>query len=155
VVMQHGRIEQADTPETLYDRPATLFVAGFIGAMNILAEADALAMDPSLQGQLPAGTIGIRPEDIQIGPARGDGLTVTDSAKRGGTRLVLLSGAHGQTLRVQLDSHAAAPLPGARVTATFRRLLVYRDGAPPLELHRPAAPAPMEQAAWLTGSTPR
>ena len=39
VVMNHGRIEQAGAPLELYDRPANLFVAGFIGspAMNLLA----------------------------------------------------------------------------------------------------------------------
>jgi putative spermidine/putrescine transport system ATP-binding protein len=155
VVMQHGRVEQADRPEALYDRPATLFVAGFIGAMNILAEADALAMDPSLQGGIPPGFVAVRPEDVELAPASRDGLTVTDSVKRGGARLVVLSGTHGQTLRVQLDHHTMAPRPGERVTTRFRRLLVYREAAPPVELHRAAAPVRMEQAAWLTGPTPR
>ncbi|MBN9064242.1 MAG: ABC transporter ATP-binding protein [Rhizobiales bacterium] len=34
-VMNKGRIEQIDTPQTIYDRPATRFVAGFIGNANI------------------------------------------------------------------------------------------------------------------------
>src|SRR3954451_1588584 len=38
-VMRKGMLQQADTPQTLYDRPNNLFVAGFIGspAMNLLA----------------------------------------------------------------------------------------------------------------------
>jgi iron(III) transport system ATP-binding protein len=36
VVMNHGRIEQVDDPVTLYGRPATRFVAGFIGRTNFL-----------------------------------------------------------------------------------------------------------------------
>jgi len=36
VVMNRGRIEQTAAPATLYDRPATRFVASFIGTMNIL-----------------------------------------------------------------------------------------------------------------------
>ncbi|MER8798527.1 ABC transporter ATP-binding protein [Mesorhizobium sp. M0984] len=36
VVMRAGRIEQTDTPEALYDRPATCFVANFMGEANIL-----------------------------------------------------------------------------------------------------------------------
>jgi ABC-type Fe3+/spermidine/putrescine transport system ATPase subunit len=36
VVMNHGRIEQTDDPVTLYNRPATRFVAGFIGRTNFL-----------------------------------------------------------------------------------------------------------------------
>ncbi len=41
-VMNAGRVEQFDTPEALYDRPATLFVATFIGTANLI------------NGQLPA-----------------------------------------------------------------------------------------------------
>ncbi len=36
-VMHAGRVEQFDTPEAIYDRPATLFVATFIGTANLLA----------------------------------------------------------------------------------------------------------------------
>jgi spermidine/putrescine transport system ATP-binding protein len=36
VVMNHGRIEQLGTPHELYERPATRFVAGFIGTSNLL-----------------------------------------------------------------------------------------------------------------------
>ena len=35
-VMRQGRIEQIDSPARLYDRPATLFVNGFVGAANLL-----------------------------------------------------------------------------------------------------------------------
>ncbi len=35
-VMHAGRVEQFDTPEAIYDRPATLFVATFIGTANLL-----------------------------------------------------------------------------------------------------------------------
>ena len=35
-VMRHGRIEQLGTPEELYERPATEFVAGFLGVSNLL-----------------------------------------------------------------------------------------------------------------------
>jgi putative spermidine/putrescine transport system ATP-binding protein len=36
-VMNRGRVEQVDTPVAVYDRPATLFVSGFIGTTNRLA----------------------------------------------------------------------------------------------------------------------
>jgi iron(III) transport system ATP-binding protein len=36
VVMNHGRIEQAGTPEDIYQRPSSVFVARFIGGTNIL-----------------------------------------------------------------------------------------------------------------------
>jgi spermidine/putrescine transport system ATP-binding protein len=35
-VMNHGRIEQIGSPEEVYERPATRFVAGFIGTANLL-----------------------------------------------------------------------------------------------------------------------
>jgi spermidine/putrescine transport system ATP-binding protein len=35
-VMRHGRIEQLGTPEELYERPTTAFVAGFLGVSNLL-----------------------------------------------------------------------------------------------------------------------
>jgi putative spermidine/putrescine transport system ATP-binding protein len=43
-VMNHGRVEQFGTPEEIYDRPATQFVAGFVGTTNLLAGT--LARDP-------------------------------------------------------------------------------------------------------------
>jgi spermidine/putrescine transport system ATP-binding protein len=35
-VMNHGRVEQVDLPENVYERPATTFVAGFIGVSNLM-----------------------------------------------------------------------------------------------------------------------
>ena len=35
-VMNHGRVEQVDAPEQVYERPATTFVAGFIGVSNLM-----------------------------------------------------------------------------------------------------------------------
>jgi multiple sugar transport system ATP-binding protein len=88
VVMRAGNIEQIGAPLELYDRPANLFVAGFIGSpsINLLAgtvrHADGLpvldlgdGITLPLPSALPASlvgrsiTCGIRPEDIQIGPS--------------------------------------------------------------------------------------
>ncbi|WP_149764626.1 ABC transporter ATP-binding protein [Neomesorhizobium albiziae] len=64
VVMRDGRIEQTDTPEALYDRPATRFVANFLGEANILDDAD---FKVESDNELPAGTVAmIRPERICI-----------------------------------------------------------------------------------------
>ena len=80
-----GRIQQIDTPMALYERPANLFVATFLGspAMNVLTgrlvRADGLALDLGDGLRLPLGaargrrsrgwnarsTVGIRPEDLQ------------------------------------------------------------------------------------------
>ncbi|MGF1554187.1 MAG: ABC transporter ATP-binding protein [Paracoccaceae bacterium] len=56
VVMNAGRVEQTGRPMDVYARPASLFVAGFIGSppMNALR-------DPA-----GGGTLGVRPEDVEI-----------------------------------------------------------------------------------------
>ena len=75
VVMRAGKVEQAGTPDELYDDPANLFVAGFIGSprMNFLrgkATSGSIVLDA---GGTVAGTgsgdvqFGIRPEHFEIG----------------------------------------------------------------------------------------
>ncbi len=83
VVMSHGRIEQMGTPRELYDRPANLFVAQFLGepGMNILdgRVADGRIEGPGFALPLPAGaagvadrlSVGIRPEDLVEDPSDG------------------------------------------------------------------------------------
>src|SRR5262245_31857172 len=82
-VMNKGRIEQIAAPATLYDRPATRFVASFIGTMNILEARpaggdgahrtfmagglvlDVACSDGAHAASRPSETIGVRPEDLQ------------------------------------------------------------------------------------------
>src|SRR5438445_3255612 len=61
VVLNAGNIEQYGSPLELYERPANLFVAGFIGSprMNLIGKEAA--------AQYGAATIGIRPEHISVG----------------------------------------------------------------------------------------
>jgi putative spermidine/putrescine transport system ATP-binding protein len=61
-VMNQGRIEQVGTPADVYERPATGFVAGFVGASNVLAGEAARAVT----GNPAAFTI--RPEKIRLAP---------------------------------------------------------------------------------------
>jgi sn-glycerol 3-phosphate transport system ATP-binding protein len=66
MVMNAGRMEQFGTPEEVYNRPATTFVASFMGSppMNLLKNA------PNADfGGLPGAIFGIRPEHLQIGGA--------------------------------------------------------------------------------------
>ncbi|MDA9513093.1 ABC transporter ATP-binding protein [Bradyrhizobium sp. CCBAU 11430] len=64
VVMRAGRIEQTDTPEAIYDRPATQFVAKFLGEANIL-ENPGFTIEAN--APQPSGTVAmIRPERICI-----------------------------------------------------------------------------------------
>ena len=72
VVMNGGKIEQVGKPIELYDRPASLFVAGFIGSppMNLF-DVDKLKSlyAADFPQNLPAGTgiVGVRPDAIVLG----------------------------------------------------------------------------------------
>ena len=59
-VFNHGLIEQVGTPAEVYERPATRFVAGFVGTSNLVTGSAAVA----LIGK--EGTFTIRPEKIHI-----------------------------------------------------------------------------------------
>lgn len=59
-VFNAGRIEQVGAPADVYERPATAFVAGFVGTSNLLRGDVANAV----VGQ--AGTFTIRPEKIRL-----------------------------------------------------------------------------------------
>jgi spermidine/putrescine ABC transporter ATP-binding subunit len=81
VVMRDGRIEQAGTPEEIYRRPASRFVANFIGASNMFTgvverseSASSLVVTPTghklvvpLSGSEGSGvTVSVRPEAIEL-----------------------------------------------------------------------------------------
>ena len=85
-VMSRGRIEQLGTPRDVYERPATRFVADFIGASTILRGraigADLVALSPGLTikvsavGALAMGRdveLAIRPERVHLAAAPGTG----------------------------------------------------------------------------------
>jgi len=59
VVFDRGRVEQAGPAHEVYERPATAFVAGFVGTSNVLG--------PDLVGR--DGDWSVRPEKITVGPA--------------------------------------------------------------------------------------
>ena len=67
VILNHGRIEQIGTPEDVYDRPASTFVAGFIGAppMNLVPAAALPNAVLAAAGQ-PSDKLllGVRPEHL-------------------------------------------------------------------------------------------
>ena len=70
VVLNAGRVEQVGTPLELYRRPASLFVAGFIGSprMNFLDGAFFDGVGASRNG---AATVGIRPEHFSLSRSEG------------------------------------------------------------------------------------
>ena len=71
VVLRDGKIEQVGTPLALYNRPANVFVAGFIGSprMNFFP-AEVLRLSAgSLLLPANAHTVGLRPEHVLLGEA--------------------------------------------------------------------------------------
>ncbi|MDP1782930.1 MAG: sn-glycerol-3-phosphate import ATP-binding protein UgpC [Hydrogenophaga sp.] len=80
IVMNAGNMEQFGTPEEVYSRPATTFVASFIGSppMNLLKNAP---------GGKPGQLLGIRPEHLDIG-TEGWSLVVDTVELLGAERLV-------------------------------------------------------------------
>jgi len=84
VVMDQGRVQQIGSPDDIYTRPETTFVAGFIGAppMNLLEGeiagrafvAEGFRVPGAPMGARAGVVLGIRPEDVRI-VAEGDGGT--------------------------------------------------------------------------------
>jgi len=115
IVMNGGHMEQFGTPEEVYNRPASTFVASFIGSppMNLLQHAPGTSA-----GQI----LGIRPEHLDITPVIENGgwtLTVDTVELLGAERLV--HARLGQeTLTLRLDESLPAPQPGSTFHATPR-----------------------------------
>jgi len=132
VVMHGGRIEQVGRPTELYDRPATLFVAGFIGSppMNLL-DATGLAglAGAAALENLPAGTdiVGIRPDCMALG--EGEGIALSG-------RIELVEPVGGEShlyLRVEgIDAPLVMVLSGRPALAEGAELAFH---LPPAALH--------------------
>jgi multiple sugar transport system ATP-binding protein len=119
-VMNQGVIEQFGSPQEIYDRPATMFVADFIGSppMNFLDFGGSLVKGrreirigngtqavPELRTDMAADdfVLGVRPEHVQIsesGPVRGE---VYGSEYLGTTQVVTIRTEQGQ-VRARLSS---------------------------------------------------
>ena len=113
-VLRAGRLEQVDTPRGLYERPATPFVASFVGTppMSLLQGADGAA-GVVRAASSPAGpcVLGVRPEHVHL--VDGDAATVRAVEDHGHEVHVVLEARGGRLLaRAPVGS---APGVGARV----------------------------------------
>ncbi|MGI3184971.1 sn-glycerol-3-phosphate import ATP-binding protein UgpC [Nioella aestuarii] len=98
MVLNGGYVEQFGTPIELYERPASVFVAGFIGspAMNFFAaEADGLSVTLPNGAVVPTGqsarggvTCGVRPEHLVLDPEGPIGMEVEMLEHLGGVTLL-------------------------------------------------------------------
>jgi spermidine/putrescine transport system ATP-binding protein len=147
-VMRHGRIEQIGAPEEVYDHPTTEFVAGFLGASNLLPgqvkerRADAvtvliaggsvLGMPP---GRMAADSddvrVGVRPEKIHIErasePAEESGWNAVEGDLRdvtyiGVSHQFTVDGPAGARLTVYEQNRGVGgiPFPGERVRLRWK-----------------------------------
>jgi iron(III) transport system ATP-binding protein len=139
VVMNHGRIDQVGSPEAIYSRPATPFVADFVGKMNFLPGRLTGPTSAEVQGrrlvfidavEWPPGTsvsVCLRPEDVavrEVSPAAGNVLELRVArmefvGNHFATTLEGLGG--GLTLAVDLSINAVRDLGiGAGATIPVR-----------------------------------
>ena len=113
VVLRKGRVEQVDTPLGLYNRPANLFVAGFIGAPNmnffVTAAQGGQAVLPGdivvpVAAEGPV-TLGIRPQHLRLAAPGDPGIParVTLVEALGAETVVHAAVAPGQTVVTVLD----------------------------------------------------
>jgi spermidine/putrescine transport system ATP-binding protein len=149
VVMRDGEIEQEGEPAAVYDAPATLWVAGFVGASNrlsglIRATADAITLETDVativgghaHGELAAGQRAIaviRPEDLHVSHVRGEGAnrlraTVQELLVVGGYVKIVAVTAGGLELlaraaRASLESGELEA--GAEIDVSWRRDAVH------------------------------
>jgi len=143
-VMNRGEILQAGPPGEIYNRPATMFVAGFIGspAMNFLpvngpfaAGAEEVRINgaviavPRLREALPhaSGVLGARPEHLELADGAAFRGRVFGVEYMGARQLVTVDTDAGR-LRVRAANSARARI-GDTVGLSFRReALVLFDG---------------------------
>jgi len=64
VVMNHGKVEQVGSPAEIYDHPATPFVMGFIGSVNVLPSHSQLFQSNGFDAAQPETFL--RPHDIEV-----------------------------------------------------------------------------------------
>ncbi|MDP2119918.1 MAG: ABC transporter ATP-binding protein [Hoeflea sp.] len=107
-VFDHGKIMQTGTPEEIYRRPKTRFVADFVGSSNVLS--------PDLTRRLggPAEWASLRPEDIRLGGEARHEAQVTSLSFLGSATRVTLDLA-GEKLTVLLPAGTDVPAQGASV----------------------------------------
>ena len=110
-VFNDGKIMQIGTPEDIYRRPKTRFVADFVGSSNVLS--------PEITQLLggPKQWASLRPEDIRLSD-KGVAATIINASFLGAsTRLAL--DLNGQRINVLLPANIAVPAQGSSAKIGF------------------------------------
>src|SRR5690625_1035681 len=121
VCMNAGRIEQVGSPEEIYSRPATRFVADFVGSSTLLSASEAERLGVEGAGNTGDRLFALRPEDVSVrldpaGPGRIRTITFLGSVNRveieiAGILLLAETGrlsglAEGKSVSVEIDPAA-------------------------------------------------
>ncbi|TYP85944.1 ABC transporter ATP-binding protein [Blastococcus xanthinilyticus] len=125
-VMRAGRLEQVASPDELYERPATAFVAEFVGTMNRLpatlggGAVELLGTRRPVSGAAPSGgpvVALVRPESLVVtADPVGAGRVVTRTFSGASTRVLVVL-PDGVEVRIDVASaESQALVPGAPVT---------------------------------------
>jgi sn-glycerol 3-phosphate transport system ATP-binding protein len=122
VVLNQGRVEQIGTPTEVYRRPASRFVAGFIGAPAMNFMAGSMAKDGRIAIGSGTGvpiTIGVRPDEIKLleAPQKGTLDFEVELVEELGTGQVLYgrSGEMEMTVMRNGSAESGLPRPGQRL----------------------------------------
>jgi putative spermidine/putrescine transport system ATP-binding protein len=149
--MRDGRLEQLDTPENIYRRPATTFVAEFVGAMNRVAgrigeDGEMVVLGqrvPIVPGQpgveyAPGAAVEalLRPEALQALPDAGGPGEITERTFLGSAVRLKVNLDSGQEILVEAPSHGTELPLGARVglKVVVDRVVVADPGTAPVPL---------------------
>ncbi|GAB4066401.1 ABC transporter ATP-binding protein [Ancylobacter sonchi] len=116
-VFNEGRIVQVGPPEEVYERPATRFVAAFVGAANVIEPDTASSLGA------PARLCSLRPEKLVLLPADGAAPAgaavveahVVDVSYQGAVRRLAVRTAAGTALTAAVPAARLAPAPGETV----------------------------------------
>jgi putative spermidine/putrescine transport system ATP-binding protein len=141
-VLREGRLEQVASPDELYERPATAFVAEFVGTMNRVPAAladggvELLGVRRPVAGAAPAAgpvVALLRPESLRVAadPA-GSGRVVTRTFSGASTRLAvaLPDGVEVAVDVASADSQDLVPGTAVTVTPAERPVLVTAASEP-------------------------
>ncbi|WP_327229888.1 ABC transporter ATP-binding protein [Streptomyces murinus] len=127
-VMRAGRLEQCAEPAELYGRPATAFVAEFVGTMSRIpgelkdGTVEVLGQRLPADGEAADGTVDVlvRPENLRVRADEQGGARVVATAFLGAVVRLTVRLADGTEAKADLPAHEAAGLgAGAAVTASL------------------------------------
>jgi ABC-type Fe3+/spermidine/putrescine transport system ATPase subunit len=121
-VLNAGRLEQLGTPDELYERPASLFVATFVGRANVLRGPAARAF-----GGRDGEVVVVRPERVRFTDAGYPGV-VRERRYTGPAAFFLVEGDDGARFEVQAEPDAARV--GERVYVAASRMIGFAEPAP-------------------------